>query len=78
MIYCTKYVTCSIALKQLTKRNLKTIAIVQKIRERILQRIRFEIRKNSNFYVSTIFGFFDGGTPGQISPMLSFLTGPCC
>ena len=74
----TKFVTRSIALIQLTKRYLKTTAIVQKIRERILQRIRFELRKNnSNFYVSTVCGPFEGGLPGQVSLMLSSLIRHC-
>ena len=56
-----------VALIQLTaKRYLRTTTIVLKIPQRILQRICFEIRKkNSNFYVSTICGPFEGGPRGK-------------
>ena len=57
-----KYVKCSRALLQVTKRYLRTRAILLKIRERLLRRTCFEIRKNnSNFYVSTIYEPFEGG-----------------
>ena len=46
---------------QLTKRYLRTVAIVLKIRALILRGICFEMRKNnSNFYASTIYGPFEG------------------
>ena len=51
-----------IALIQQTKRDLRMTAIDLKIRERILRRICFEIRKsNSNFHLSTFCGAFEGG-----------------
>ena len=43
----TKFVTCSIAHIQQTKRYLRTTAVVLKIREQILQRICFKTRKNN-------------------------------
>ena len=53
---------------QLIKRYLRTTAIVLKIRERILRRICFKIRKNkSNFYVSTSCGPFERGPGPNIS-----------
>ena len=53
---------------QLTaKRYLRTIVILLKIRDRILRRICFEIKKNSSdFYVSTICGSFEEEPPGKV------------
>ena len=49
-----------IVMRQLMKRYLRTTATVMKIRERLLRRTCFEIRKNkSDFYVSTICGRFE-------------------
>ena len=67
-LWYTKYVTCSIVLIQQIKRYLRTTAIVLTIRERILQKICFEIRKDkSNFYVSTMWRPFERGPAANIS-----------
>ena len=55
-LWYAKYVTCSIALIQLTKPYLRTTAIILKMREQILQRICFEIRKNNSLITGMRFG----------------------
>ena len=62
MIIILNMLHYGIVMRQLMKRYLRTTATVMKIRERILRRTCFEIRKNkSDFYVSTICGRFERG-----------------
>ena len=55
------------------KTLLTKTAIVLKIHSHILQRIYFQVRRTNLIFMSTIRGFFEGGTRGKNASNVFFL-----